>query len=148
MLPKGSALTRRLSLVCVLAHLNPYKHGVAGQCLGIPQVFVQSDPLKHPCECRQRILDPYEVSSRDAAIVGIKHDVLLPHRPSQTMVFFLGATDFHQIGTHSHINQYFEDGGGHHKLDVTWLLCQFGCMVTNNFKNITKTFGHILGVAR
>ena len=115
--------------------MTPYKYGGASHCLVITQVFVQSETLKHPHECQQHTLNPYRISSCNGAILGIKHNVLLPHCPSQPMVCFLGETDLQKSGRHHLINHYVEDGGGHQKLDVTWFLCQFVFVVINNFKN-------------
>ena len=132
---KCGALNHRLSLVFVLYHMTPFKYGGASHCLVITQVCVQYETLKHPHECQQRTLNPYRISSCNGDILGIKHKVLIPHWPSQPMVWFLGETDLQKSGPLHCINHYVEDGGWYHKLDVTWFLCQFDFVVINHFKN-------------
>ena len=72
LLLKCGSLTWRPPLVCVLTHINTYEPGVAGHWLGLLQVFVKFNQLKHLHKCCQCNLNPYGVSPRDASIVVIK----------------------------------------------------------------------------
>ena len=90
-LPTFFSLTCHPLLVYVLVQLPPYESGGWDHCLGLPQVFVQSNPLRHMCGCSHLILHPHGVSPCNAAIFGIKHDDVLPCHLYQPMLGILGG---------------------------------------------------------
>ena len=107
-LPKGGSLPRRPPLVRLITHFTPDKTRCAWYGIGLAWIRVYPQPLKHIYECRNHPLNPAGIHPRNAAIVGIKHYVLLPRRPSQNILSLLWYTYINKCGPQYHINHYVE----------------------------------------
>ena len=92
--PKGWSLPCSSPLVCLRSLLPPDEPQHAYHCLGLTQVRLQANPLKHSYHGCQESLYPDWVSPCYPLIIRVKADVVFSLRPYEPMLSFLGSTDF------------------------------------------------------
>ena len=90
---KGWSLSRGLLFVCFVSMLSPDEPRRECHSLGLIQFFLQADPHKHSCHCRQRCLHLDRISSCYLSVICIEAYVVFPCQPPKTVLSLLGSTD-------------------------------------------------------
>ena len=81
-------------VVCTLRlPLSPDEPRRAYHILGLIQVCLQSDPLKHSYHFFQRCMHPDRISPCYPSVICIEACVVFPRRPPKTVLSLLGSTD-------------------------------------------------------
>ena len=86
-LPCSSALVRLSSL------MSPDEPWRKYHSLGLIQVCLQDEPLRHSYHSFQRFLYPDCISPCYPSVICVEADFVFPHRPPKTMLILLGSTD-------------------------------------------------------
>ena len=92
-LPKYCSLLCGSPLVRLSSMLPPYEPRRAYHRLGLIQILLQADPLKHTYHCCQRWLHPDRISTCYPSVICVEADVVFPRRQPKIMLRLLGSTD-------------------------------------------------------